>query len=74
MPSWVPSYITAQDIMKPSVVCLPMVCSLQTLIGVLNSNEHSAFPVLGHPVDRPRYLHLLLKERAANQAVESLVF
>ncbi|ETO34995.1 hypothetical protein RFI_02079 [Reticulomyxa filosa] len=58
LPSWVPTYISAHDIMNPNVVCLPAVCSLRVLLTVINDNtkQHGAFPVLQGPDVLPKEL------------------
>ncbi|ETO23581.1 channel voltage activated chloride channel [Reticulomyxa filosa] len=58
LPSWVPTYIAAHDIMNPSVISLPAICSLRVLLQVINdrSHQHSAFAVLEGPAVQPKEL------------------
>eukprot|EP01083_Nonionella_stella_P172494 592144_1 len=46
--SFVPSYICAEDIMRPFVTTLPSVIDLKSLLHILNdsTNHHQAFPVM----------------------------
>ena len=46
--SFVPSYICAEDIMRPTVITLPSVIDLASLLEILNNpeNHHQAFPVI----------------------------
>ena len=46
--SFVPSYICAEDIMRPKVVTLPSVIDLKSLLDILNNpkNLHQGFPVI----------------------------
>ncbi|ETO17739.1 chloride channel protein [Reticulomyxa filosa] len=58
LPSWVPTYVTAHDIMNPRVMTLPAICSLRVLLHVINdpTHEHSAFAVLEGPGVNPKEL------------------
>ena len=46
--SWVPTYICADDIMKDTVVTLPIVINLKQMIDILNNPNlyHNAFPII----------------------------